>query len=192
MNTTNKINIEAIVAFDSNKGIAKDGVLPWSIKEDMAFFKEKTIGNIVIMGLNTFLSIPSRFRPLKDRLNIVLTSRYDHYNELYKGSKENVIFTDNQYYYHQILSCPDIYTNKYKYLNNNIDKQLSIFIIGGKQVYTRYLPICSTIWVSQLKNCYDCDLFLNDYAIILEDPLMYSKTIYKEYDLFTIYKYQTV
>ena len=192
MNTTNKINIEAIVAFDSSKGIAKDGVLPWSIKEDMAFFKEKTIGNIVIMGLNTFLSIPTRFRPLKDRLNIVLTSRYDHYNELYKCSKENVIFTDNQYYYHQILSCPDIYTNKYKYLNNNIDKQLSIFIIGGKQVYTRYLPICSTIWVSQLKNDYSCDLFLNDYAIILEDPLMYSKTIYKEYDLFTIYKYQTV
>ena len=192
MNTTNKINIEAIVAFDSSKGIAKDGVLPWSIKEDMAFFKEKTVGNIVIMGLNTFLSIPSRFRPLKDRLNIVLTSRYDHYNELYKGSKENVIFTDNQYYYHQILNCPDIYTNKYKYLNNNIDKQLSIFIIGGKQVYTRYLPICSTIWVSQLKNDYNCDLFLNDYAIILEDPLMYSKTIYKEYDLFTIYKYQTV
>ncbi len=192
MDTTNKINIEAIVAFDSSKGIAKDGVLPWSIKEDMTFFKEKTIGNIVIMGLNTFLSIPSRFRPLKDRLNIVLTSRYDHYNELYKGSKENVIFTDNQYYYHQILNCPDIYTNKYKYLNNNIDKQLSIFIIGGKQVYTRYLPICSTIWVSQLKNDYSCDLFLNDYAIILEDPLMYSKTIYKEYDLFTIYKYQTV
>lgn len=192
MNTTNKINIEAIVAFDSNKGIAKDGVLPWSIKEDMVFFKEKTIGNIVVMGLNTFLSIPTRFRPLKDRLSIVLTSRYDHYNELYKGSKENIIFTDNQYYYHQILSCPDIYTNKYKYLNNNIDKQLSIFIIGGKQVYTRYLPICSTIWVSQLKNDYSCDLFLNDYAIILEDPLMYSKTIYKEYDLFTIYKYQTV
>ena len=192
MDTTNKINIEAIVAFDSSKGIAKDGVLPWSIKEDMAFFKEKTIGNIVIMGLNTFLSIPTRFRPLKDRLNIVLTSRYDHYNELYKGSKENVIFTDNQYYYHQILNCPDIYTNKYKYLNNNIDKQLSIFIIGGKQVYTRYLPICSTVWVSQLKNDYSCDLFLNDYAIILEDPLMYSKTIYKEYDLFTIYKYQTV
>ena len=40
MDKTNKINIEAIVAFDSNKGIAKDGLLPWSIKEDMAFFKE--------------------------------------------------------------------------------------------------------------------------------------------------------
>jgi len=189
---SNNIPIEAIVAYDDKFGIAKDGVLPWTIKEDMAFFKEKTVSNIVIMGLNTFLSIPSRFRPLKSRLNIVLTSRYAYYNDLYKGSKEYVIFTDNQYFYHQILSCPDIYTNKYKYLNNNVDKKLHVFIIGGKQVYTHYLPICSTVWVSRLKNDYDCDLFLADYAIILDDPLMYSKTIYKEYDLFTIYKYQTI
>ena len=84
INNSNNISIEAIVAYDDKFGIAKDGVLPWSIKEDMAFFKEKTVGNIVIMGLNTFLSIPSRFRPLKDRLNIVLTSRYAYYNDLYK------------------------------------------------------------------------------------------------------------
>ena len=187
---TNKVNIEAIVAYDSKYGIAKNGTLPWSIKDDMAFFKEKTVGNIVIMGLNTFLSIPNRFRPLKDRLNIVLTSRYEHYNDIYKDKKEYVFFTDNQYIYKHIQCCLANYINKYKYLNN-IDL-LKIFIIGGKQVYTTFLPLCSTVWVSQIKNCYDCDLFLNDYAIILEDPLMYLKTIYKEYDLFTIYKYQTV
>jgi dihydrofolate reductase len=191
----NFISIEAIVAFDENKGIAKDGLLPWTIKDEMNFFRTTTLGHIVVMGLNTFLSIPEKHRPLKDRLNIVLTSRYSYYSDLYKDKSNNVIFTDNQYFYHQILSCPEIYLKKYKYLNNNIDNKnflLKIFIIGGKQIYMRYLPICSTVWVSQIKGNYDCNLFLDDYAKILDDKLMYNCAIYKEYDLFTIYKYNIV
>lgn len=190
------VNIEAIVAFDVNKGIAKNGVLPWSMKEDMAFFKEKTVGNIVIMGINTFLSIPTRFRPLKDRLNIVLTSRHAHYNDIYSNNKykqDNLIFTDDQYIYKHIQSIPEYYCNKYKYLNNNNNSnKLNIYIIGGKQVYTRFLPLCKTIWVSQINGDYCCDLFLDNYAMILDDPLMYNKTIYKEYNMFTIYKYDVL
>lgn len=182
------VNIEAIIAFDEKNGIAKNGVLPWSMKEDMVFFKEKTIGNIVIMGINTFLSIPSRFRPLKDRLNIVLTSRHAHYNDIYKDKQDNLFFTDDQYIYKHIQSIPEYYCNKYKFLNNSF----TIFIIGGKQVYTRFLPLCKTVWVSQIRGDYCCDLFLDDYAKILDDPLMYNKTIYKEYNLFTIYKYDVI
>jgi dihydrofolate reductase len=194
----NSICFEAIVAFDENNGIAKDGVLPWTIKEEMDFFRETTVGHIVVMGINTFLSIPEKHRPLKNRLNIVITSRYDYYSNLYKDKSNNVIFTDNQYFYHQIASCPEIYLEKYKYLNKNkqIDENknflLKIFIIGGKQIYMRYLPICSTVWVSKIKGNYECDLFLDDYAKILDDKLMYNCTIYKEYDLFTIYKYNIV
>lgn len=192
----NSISIEAIVAFDENKGIAKEGILPWTIKEEMDFFKTTTLGHIVVMGLNTFLSIPEKHRPLKDRLNIVLTSRYSYYSDLYKDKSNNIIFTDNQYFYHQILSCPEIYLEKYKYLNKNNqtveNKNFKIFIIGGKQIYMRYLPICSTVWVSQIKGNYNCDLFLHDYDKILSDPLMYNYTIYKEYELFTIYKYNVI
>ena len=48
---------EAIVAYDSSKGIAKNGHIPWDIKEDMHFFKWKTNGNIVVMGSKTFETI---------------------------------------------------------------------------------------------------------------------------------------
>lgn len=186
------VNIEAIVAFDVNKGIAKNGVLPWSMKEDMAFFKAKTVGSIVIMGINTFLSIPPRFRPLKDRLNIVLTGRHAHYNDIYRDKQDNLIFTDDQYIYKHIQAIPEYYCNKYKFLNNNNSNKLNIYIIGGKQVYTRFLPICKTVWVSQINGDYCCDLFLDNYAMILDDPLMYNKTIYKEYNMFTIYKYDVL
>ncbi len=196
----NSISIEAIVAFDEKNGISKDGVLPWSIKDEMDFFRTTTLGHIVVMGINTFLSIPEKHRPLKDRLNIVITSRYAYYSELYKEKSYNVIFTDNQYFYHQIMSCPEIYLEKFKYLNKIQNKQtvdnknhlVKIFIIGGKQIYMRYLPICSTIWVSKIKGNFECDLFLDDYAKILNDSLMYDCTIYKEYDLFTIYKYNVL
>src|SRR3989338_3036464 len=58
--------------------IGKDGKIPWRIPEDMKRFKELTVGHPVIMGRKTYESIPLKFRPLEDRLNLVL-SRNTHY-----------------------------------------------------------------------------------------------------------------
>ena len=61
-------------------GIGFEGKLPWRIAEDMKHFKQitsqtvdKNKQNAVIMGRKTWESIPSKFRPLPDRLNVVLT-----------------------------------------------------------------------------------------------------------------------
>jgi dihydrofolate reductase len=67
------MTIEAIVAYDINRGISKNGSIPWNIKDDMKFFKNVTIKNVVIMGKNTFASLS--YNPLKDRLNIVITRK---------------------------------------------------------------------------------------------------------------------
>ena len=64
--------MEAILATDINFGISKDGIIPWKSKKDMRFFFNKTKNNVVIMGKTTYFSLPEQFRPLKDRLNIVI------------------------------------------------------------------------------------------------------------------------
>ena len=66
--------MEAIYATDINNGLSKDGVIPWKSKKDMSFFMNKTKNNVVIMGRNTYFSLPDNVRPLKNRLNL-LTKR---------------------------------------------------------------------------------------------------------------------
>lgn len=69
-----------VVAADEADGIGKDGTLPWRLGGDLAQFRQVTtvtsapgLMNAVIMGRRTWDSLPDRFRPLPDRLNVVLT-----------------------------------------------------------------------------------------------------------------------
>ena len=64
------MEIILIAAVDQNLAIGKDGGIPWDIKEDLKFFREKTQNSAIIMGRATFDSIG---RPLPNRKNIVMT-----------------------------------------------------------------------------------------------------------------------
>ena len=55
-----------------------DNDLPWSLPDDMKFFKSKTSGQSVIMGRKNFESIPHKFRPLPNRQNIIVTRKADY------------------------------------------------------------------------------------------------------------------
>ncbi|MBS8228859.1 dihydrofolate reductase [Vannielia litorea] len=67
--------LSLIVARDRNGAIGKDGDIPWRAPEDLKFFKRETLGGAVIMGRKTWESLP--FKPLPDRLNLVVSSRTD-------------------------------------------------------------------------------------------------------------------
>src|SRR6266536_772868 len=64
--------IVGIVAIDRNLAIGKGGTLPWHYSADMNFFKQTTIGNAVVMGRRTWVTLN---KPLTDRINIVLSTR---------------------------------------------------------------------------------------------------------------------
>lgn len=55
--------------------IGADGGMPWHVPEDLAHFKQATLGAPVVMGRRTWESFPARFRPLPGRRNIVVTRR---------------------------------------------------------------------------------------------------------------------
>lgn len=61
----------------SNGVIGRDGVMPWHLPEDMARFKQLTVGHPVIMGRRTWDSIAPKYRPLVDRRNIVVSRQPD-------------------------------------------------------------------------------------------------------------------
>lgn len=63
--------IIGIIAIAKNFAIGKDGKLPWHYSSDLKFFKQTTLNNAVVMGRNTWESLPKK--PLPNRLNIVLS-----------------------------------------------------------------------------------------------------------------------
>ena len=149
--------MEAILATDMSGGLSKDDVIPWKSKKDMQFFYQKTKNNIVIMGRSTYFSLPENIRPLKNRLNIVITST----PELYQNTINDVIFTNNTEIYEDILQ------NKSKYVeaHNYLKQDFTIFIIGGKTIYEKFIPLCEKIWITKFKHDYNCDLFMDcDYS----------------------------
>lgn len=59
-------NVEAILAVDNKMGLAKNNQIPWKSKIDIDFFKSKTLNQVVVMGINTLLTLPKSlpFTPL--------------------------------------------------------------------------------------------------------------------------------
>lgn len=169
-----------IVAADSNNGIGKDNNLPWRLKGDMKYFKEKTtsvvaIGetNVVIMGRNTWTSIPEKFRPLPGRLNIVLSSNL----EFPKSLPPSVVG----------LSSLDSALDYCKGLPN-ID---NVFVIGGSVLYKEAFthPECFEILLTRINKNFNCDTFIPiiDPSFVLmaqnkqiENEVEYSFESYKK------------
>lgn len=104
-----------IVAVDEKGAIGKDGKLPWHYAADMKFFKETTVGNAVVMGHNTWRSLP---QPLPNRLNIVLSRQAE-----IEPQESVVVVRDVE----SVLELAKTLTS-------------DLFVIGGAQVYRSFLP----------------------------------------------------
>ena len=174
--------MEAIVAVDLHNGIAKNGLIPWTSKKDMAHFYKKTTGNVVLMGRNTYFSIPEERRPLKNRLNVVLTGNPQLYQDI---SNSNVIFTDEHSIYLDLLENPSKCRDAFSFLHENF----KVFVIGGKQIYEKLIPCCSTIWLTQIKKDYNCDLFLKN-IYNFNNKMMVTEI--ENDDELIIYKYEII
>lgn len=73
---------------DESLLIGKSNGLPWHIPEDLKRFREFTTGEIVVMGKNTYFSLPEKVRPLPNRRNIVITRESINWIECYSSIEE--------------------------------------------------------------------------------------------------------
>ena len=160
--------MKAIVAVELNWGIGCKGKLLQSIPEDMKFFKEKTIGNVVVMGRETFESLSGK-NPLKDRVNIVLT-RSESFND------DRLIICN---------SIDEVLNELQKYENDKI------FIIGGESVYKQFLSYCDELYITKIYNRYEADKFFPNINTMSNWDLVEESEV-KEYNdvryVFSTYK----
>lgn len=137
-----------ITALSKNRGIGYRGKLPWNIRKDMNFFKNTTSNvlnkkkiNAVVCGRTTWESIPPKFRPLPNRLNIVLSSSMPE--------EENVTVCRNLDEVHD-------------YIYQNRKKIESTYVIGGSSVYKQFLDndLVSDVFFTEIDKDYQCDSFI--------------------------------
>lgn len=121
-----------IFARTQNNVIGVDGELPWHCPEDLKLFKEYTTGEVVVMGRKTFQSLGCK--PLPNRLNIVVTSKYDE---------------DDFPQYDNLLFNESFVNVAYKYP--------TAIIIGGAQIYNLALEHGVVEEVSESRmRCFVC------------------------------------
>ena len=160
--------MQAIVAADNNWGIGYQNRLLVSIPSDMKFFRQKTTGNVVVMGRKTLESFPNGL-PLKNRVNIVLTK-----NKNYQV-KDAVI----------VHSIDEVLEELKKYDDDEI------YVIGGGKVYEELLPYCDVAHVTKIDFAFEAD---THFPNLDEDPEWEMTKISDEqtyFDLeyvFTIYE----
>ncbi|MDC3333022.1 dihydrofolate reductase [bacterium] len=126
-----------IVATDNNGGIGKDGKIPWTFPADMQMFKLKTTGSIVVMGRKTWESIPTKYKPLPGRKNVVIT----HNTNYIVPPKVNV--------FHTFPECV-------QWLNS---QNTNVFIIGGKTVYDWFMKhnLIKDVCLTVIHQDFKCD-----------------------------------
>lgn len=129
-----------ILCTDENNGIGYNNTIPWHSSADFKHFKEETLGKIVIMGYNTWKSLPRK--PLPGRINVVLLSR--EYNER-----------------EPVDSDPSVVFLPMNSLSNIIRNNPDCVVIGGSKVYQNALPYIDTVVLSKIQGSYECDTFFD-------------------------------
>ena len=133
--------LNLIAAVDADWGIGRNGDLLCHNPVDMKFFREMTKGHPVVLGRKTLESFPGQ-KPLKNRVNIVLSARHPETEEaegetrlVYCQSKEKVLERLAEF------------------------EEDEVFVIGGASIYRLFLPECRKAYITQMKNHLDPDTY---------------------------------
>jgi len=155
-----KQEIIIIAAMAENRVIGKNNAMPWTIKGNLAHFKETTMGFPCIMGRKTWDSLPKK--PLPGRLNIIISNTMNT-----KDNPSSCIMV------FQSLSSAVEYCSNYE----------KIFIIGGESIYKQAMPLANKIDLTLIPGQYDGDTYFPE----INDTWIETETV--RHDEFSIITY---
>lgn len=174
--------MKAIAAMAKNRVIGKDGGIPWRVIDDFKWFKEFTMGNVLVVGRTTFESLP----PLKGRSIIVLSSDLKYVTP------------------RDVLVCNCISTDKTKGacspllltasgIEFHTDK--NVIVSGGAIVYQTLLPFVSEFYVTHINGEYEGDTYMPKFEHLFDEGTIIKTFdgghVVKKYTRITSYEYNT-
>ncbi len=152
--------LSIIVVVAENNGIGLKNELLTHVSADLKRFKQITKGHTVVMGRNTWFSLPNR--PLPNRTNIVITNNAD---EKFEGA-ETVYSIDEA-----IERCSE---------------NEESFIMGGAMVYKQFFPIAHKIYLTKIHKDFEADTFFpevtkDDWKVVKEERISSDEQAGLEY-----------
>lgn len=133
--------IKLIAAIDEERGIGKNGSIPWDHPKDLQFFRFMTYGSKIVMGRKTFDSIGE---PLKGRQTYILSER-----------RNGEISRDNK-----VVAR---YTNWDRLMMVDLDIYETAYVCGGESVYKQTLNMADELILTKVSGTYGCDTFFPEY-----------------------------
>lgn len=162
------LQLSLIACVDKTLAIGKGNELIYTYKEDMQHFVNTTKGHIVIMGSETYLSLK---KPLKDRINIVLTSGNNRLvnerreqDRQYLTDKTDILFAN---------SVEDVL----RFIAHPRQSNKKAFVIGGESVYTQFLMFASELILTEVDDISPADKYFPyfqwlKFEVVEERPLV--------------------
>ena len=174
-------NLSIIVASSLEYGIGYDNKLCWNIPEELKSFRHITLSckrkdtkNCLIMGKNTWYSLPNAPSPLKDRVNVIISScDYDKISKEIEGMPDTFVFRTIE--------------DALKYVDSE-DIIENCFVIGGALIYDAFLEkhikyVKAIYWSIIYDKKYLCDRFIpsniiyNNFSFLKEDIVIKDKYV---------------
>lgn len=118
-------NLYLIAAIGENGELGKKNQLIWHLKEDLKFFKEQTMGHDIVMGYQTFCSLP---KILPGRKHIVVTHR-------------DIVLPEDVIVCHSLQEVKEYIQSQGK----------ECYVIGGASIYEQMLPDCDKLYLTKIE-----------------------------------------
>lgn len=145
--------ITIIAAIGKNLELGYNNDLIWKIPEDLKFFRDNTVGKIIVMGLNTFYSLP---KLLPNRKHIVLT-------------RKDIKLDESVIIIHSIDELLE-------YINN-IDEE--VMIIGGSMIYNEMITYADKMLLTEIDMSADADVYFPKFSLMDWDREVLSDNQYE-------------
>jgi len=120
------VKVSLVAAVARGGVIGQCNAIPWRIPEDLAFFRNLTMGHAVVMGRRTWDSLPDRFRPLPGRRNVVVTRNPDWQAD---GAEPAASLDDAL---------------------RLLDGAKQVFVIGGAEIFAAALPRADALMLTEI------------------------------------------